>query len=174
LKQKNKRYVAHVRSADSSIQELADHLLEVSACAKKLAAKINAPEAGELIGLLHDLGKYSTSFQDYIQSGTGLIDPDSENFVNASDKKGKIDHSTAGAQWVFEALSEVGVNGEGKLCGQILALCIASHHSGLIDCLKPDCIKPEDINSFKKRIEKPDDHSHLAECKQNADVGILD
>ncbi|WP_143735946.1 hypothetical protein [Methyloprofundus sedimenti] len=27
--------------------------------AKKLATKINVPEAGELIGLLHDFGKYS-------------------------------------------------------------------------------------------------------------------
>ena len=82
---------------------------------------------------------------------------DSEDFVNAGALKGKIDHSTAGAQWVWQELSKYGKNGEGKLCGQILALCIASHHSGLIDCLTPD-----GINGFKKRIDK-DEKSNLAE-----------
>jgi len=126
--QSNKAFIAHVRSSDKATQTVAEHLQEVADIAKKLAAKINVPEAGELIGLLHDFGKYSKSFQDYIQSGTGLIDPDSEDFVNAGALKGKIDHSTAGAQWVWETLSKYGKNGEGRLCGQILAFCIASHH----------------------------------------------
>jgi len=108
--QANTLYTAHVRSSDKAIQTVAEHLQEVAAITKKLAAKINVPEAGELIGLLHDFGKYSKSFQDYIQSGTGLIDSDSEDFVNADTLKGKIDHSTAGAQWVWEALSKNELN----------------------------------------------------------------
>jgi len=157
-------FIAHVRAIDKAEQSVASHLLEVAEIAKQLATKINVPEAGELIGLLHDFGKYSQSFQNYIQSGTGLIDPDSEAFVNAGVLKGKIDHSTAGAQWIWQALSKYGKNGEGKLCGQILSLCIASHHSGLIDCLKP-----EGTNGFNQRINKEDVKSHLAECTQNAD-----
>ena len=54
-------YIAHVRTTDGSIQSLKSHLSEVAEISKKLAAKINAAEAGELIGLLHDLGKYSAS-----------------------------------------------------------------------------------------------------------------
>jgi CRISPR-associated endonuclease/helicase Cas3 len=165
----NKFYTAHVRASDKSEQSVASHLQEVAEIAKTLAAKINVPEAGELIGLLHDFGKYSADFQNYIQSGTGLIDQDSEDFVNAGALKGKIDHSTAGAQWVCQALGKYGKNGEGKLCGQILALCIASHHSGLIDCLTPD-----GINGFKRRIDKEDAKSNLVECKQNADIHILE
>ncbi|MDP1666542.1 MAG: CRISPR-associated endonuclease Cas3'' [Methylobacter sp.] len=167
--QSNKLHIAHVRAADQSIQSLETHLLEVAEISKKLAAKINVPEAGELIGLLHDFGKYSASFQNYIQSATELIDQDNDDYVNAGALKGKIDHSTVGAQWVWEALSKYGKNGEGKLCGQILALCIASHHSGLIDCLKP-----EGVNGFKERINKDDQRSHLAECKQNAHPFISD
>ncbi len=169
MKNKEILYTAHVRSSDKTLQTVAEHLQEVSAITKTLAAKINVPEAGALIGLLHDFGKYSKSFQDYIQSGTGLIDPDSEDFVNAGTLKGKIDHSTAGAQWVWQELSQYGKNGEGKLCGQILALCIASHHSGLIDCLTPD-----GNNGFKKRMNKDDEKSNLYECKQNADITILE
>ncbi|WP_347989234.1 CRISPR-associated helicase Cas3' [Methylomonas sp. AM2-LC] len=151
-------------------QTVATHLQEVAEITKKLAQKINIPEAGELIGLLHDLGKYSSVFQNYIQSGTGLLNPDIDSdYVNAVALKGKIDHSTAGAQWVWEELSKFGKNGEGRLCGQILAICIASHHSGLIDCLTPD-----GVNSFNVRINKNDDRTHLAECKQNADTSILE
>lgn len=167
---KNQSYIAHVRKADKKQQTVAVHLQEVAEIAKTLAAKINVPEAGELIGLLHDFGKYSAFFQNYIQSGTGLLNPDiDEDYVDAAALKGKIDHSTAGAQLIWEVLAKYGKNGEGKLCGQILALCIASHHSGLIDCLTP-----EGTNGFKKRIDKEDDRSHLAECKQNADKHILE
>ena len=168
--QSNKPHIAHVRITDKSIQTVETHLLEVAEITKSHATKINVAEAGELIGLLHDFGKYSASFQNYIQSGTGLLNLDiDDDYVDAVALKGKIDHSTAGAQWAWEALSKYGKNGEGKLCGQILALCIASHHSGLIDCLKP-----EGVNGFKDRINKDDARSHLAECKQNADVTILE
>lgn len=171
INQSNTNYIAHVRTSDKNKQTVATHLQEVAEITKRLAAKINVPEAGELIGLLHDFGKYSASFQNYIQSATGLLNPDmDEDYVDAIAQKGKIDHSTAGAQWLWEALSKYGKNGEGKLCGQILALCIASHHSGLIDCLIPE----DGTNGFKKRMDKEDDRSHLAECKQNADVQILE
>jgi len=169
-KKSNRYYVAHVRKADQEVQSLETHLLEASQIAKTLASKINSPEAGELIGLLHDFGKYSTDFQNYIQSATGLLNPDLDSdYVDAKAQKGKIDHSTAGAQWVWDALSKYGKNGEGKLCAQILALCIASHHSGLIDCLKP-----EGENGFEKRIKKSDDLTHISECNNNADSKILD
>ncbi|MDD5114745.1 MAG: CRISPR-associated helicase Cas3' [Methylobacter sp.] len=167
---KSQSYIAHVRKTDKQQQTVAVHLQEVAEIAKTLAAKINVPEAGELIGLLHDFGKYSASFQNYIQSGTGLLNPDiDEEYVDTAALKGKIDHSTAGAQLIWEMLAKYGKNGEGRLCGQILALCIASHHSGLIDCLTP-----EGTNGFKKRIDKEDDRSHLAECKQNADDHLLE
>jgi CRISPR-associated endonuclease/helicase Cas3 len=165
-----KFYIAHVRKTDDKKQSVEEHLLEVAEIAKKLAAKINIAEAGELIGLLHDFGKYSAAFQNYIKSATGLLDPDCDDeYVDAKGKKGKIDHSTAGAQWLWQAMSKIGNNGEGKLCGQILALCIASHHSGLMDCLKPD-----GTNEFQRRMFKEDEQTHLAECQQNADADILD
>jgi CRISPR-associated endonuclease/helicase Cas3 len=157
-------YIAHVSTPDQRKQTVATHLQEVAELAKAHAAKINIPEAGELIGLLHDFGKYSKDFQDYIKSGTGLIDPDSDDFIDAKAKKGKVDHSTAGAQWIWQALSKYGKNGEGKLCGQILALCIASHHSGLIDCLAPYVIDNfYGTNNFKKRIGKADDKCQVSQ-----------
>ncbi|MBA2660265.1 MAG: CRISPR-associated endonuclease Cas3'' [Nitrosospira sp.] len=122
-------YIAHQRKSDGAIQSLEVHLLEVSRIARSLAAKIGLQDQGELIGLLHDLGKYSSEFQLYLKSAVGLIDQDEDEFVDAKGMKGKVDHSTAGAQLVWQEFAH---HGEiGRIVGQILSLCIASHHSGL-------------------------------------------
>ena len=133
------------------------------------AAKIGLETQGELIGLLHDLGKYSEQFQNYLKSAVGLINQDEDEFVDARGLKGKVDHSTAGAQLVWEELYKQAKIG--PMAGQILALCIASHHSGLIDCLSSDANKPvEDI--FTRRTAKDDDRSHLREALDKMDVSI--
>lgn len=160
-------YIAHRRTKDGATQALEDHLLGVADIAKSLAAKIGLKEQGELIGLLHDLGKYSKEFQAYLQSAVGLINPDEDDFLDARGLKGKVDHSTAGAQLVWAELSKQGEMGQ--IVGQILALCIASHHSGMIDCLSSDISSlGEDV--FSKRIGKRDDRTHLQEALTNMDT----
>ena len=70
--------------------------------AKSLAAKIGIPAGGEALGMLHDFGKFSQSFQIYLASATDQLNPDRDDtWVDAKALKGKIDHSTAGAQWVY-------------------------------------------------------------------------
>ncbi|MEQ6341271.1 MAG: CRISPR-associated helicase Cas3' [Gammaproteobacteria bacterium] len=159
-------YIAHQRKSDGKEQSLEAHLLEVSIIAKSLAAKIGLQNQGELIGLLHDLGKYSDEFQIYLKSAVGLIDQDEDDYVDAKSKKGKVDHSTAGAQLIWQEFSK---HGElGKVVGQILALCIASHHSGLIDCLSSDT-KSLGADNFTRRIRKSDDRTHLREAMDKMD-----
>ncbi len=162
--------IAHQRKHDKATQSLEEHLFGVASEAKSFATKIHLEEQGELIGLLHDLGKYSKEFQNYIRSAVGLLNPDEdEEFVEAKELKGKVDHSTAGAQLVWEALSKQGQIGQ--VAGQILALCIASHHSGLIDCLSSNAKGlGEDI--FTKRMLKLDERTHLQEAVVNMDARI--
>ena len=93
-----KSYVAHQREKDRQIQSLEEHLFGVAGYAKVFASKINLDTQGNLIGLLHDLGKYSKEFQDYINSAIGRLSPDEDDYVDAIGKKGKVDHSTAGTQ----------------------------------------------------------------------------
>lgn len=159
-------YIAHVRKSDGQPQSLQTHLIETAEIAKLLAAKLDLDQAGELLGLMHDFGKYSQDFQEYIKSVTG-INPDADDYVLPNGKK--IDHSTAGAQWVFRELRKFGAaQGIGELFGQMLGLCIASHHGeGLIDCLDD-----EGNAVWKKRFEKDDELTHLAECEQNADEAV--
>lgn len=162
-------YIAHQRKLDGAVQSLESHLIEVSDIAKSLAAKIGLKDQGELIGLLHDLGKYSDEFQTYLKSAVGLIDQDEDDFVDAKGMKGKVDHSTSGAQLIWQELSTRGEMG--LIVGQILALCIASHHSGLIDCLSSD-ISSFGEDRFTKRIGKSDDRTHLREAIAKMDKTI--
>ena len=128
--------------------------------------------AGELIGLLHDLGKFSGEFQAYLRSALGLLDPDlDDEFVDAKGRKGKVDHSSAGAQWVWRELSQAGQIGQ--VGGQVLAVCLASHHSGMIDCLTSD-LGSFGEDAFGKRMGKPDKFTHFQEVQTRADEAILD
>jgi CRISPR-associated endonuclease/helicase Cas3 len=99
-----------------------------------------------------------------------VIDPDADEYVDAGALKGKIDHSTAGAQYVWTHLSLHG--SFGLFAGQMLALCLASHHSGLIDCISAGREGfGEDI--FTRRMNKAGDKTHLPEVLQSADAAIL-
>ena len=149
-------------------QSLATHLTETAAIAKMLAAKLGLDLAGELLGLMHDFGKYSLKFQKYIYDATGLINPDLDD-EESTPGGSKVDHSTAGAQWVYRRLAAMGQKESGVLCGQMLGLCIASHHgAGLIDCLDD-----EGNVVWQKRFNKDDSLTHLSECLQNTDESVL-
>lgn len=165
-----RQFIAHRRTTDGEIQELLNHLLEVAKLSRQFSSKLGVPDLGELLGILHDFGKYSRAFQDYIKSATGLLNPDiDDDYVEAMALKGKIDHSSAGAQWVWERYRKIKAVDfpAGKFSSQILALCLVSHHSGLIDCLKLD-----GKTGFLDRIGKNDAQTHLQECLGVADNEI--
>jgi CRISPR-associated endonuclease/helicase Cas3 len=161
--------IAHRRDSDKTSQNLVNHLLNVASHARIFAEKVGLKEHGDLLGLLHDLGKYSEQFQIYIQSAVGLINQDEDSYVDADSLKGTIDHSTAGAQLIWNELSAQG--SLGVILGQVLALCIASHHSGLIDCLSSSISHPV-ADTFTKRINKSDDLTHLQEVVRKMDSAI--
>ena len=159
-------FIAHYLEPDKKPQSVQKHLQETSDAACVFAGKIGLSSMGEIAGLLHDFGKYSKTFQSYIRSAEGKLDPDMEP-VDAGELKGKIDHSTAGAQMVWEALKD-DVDPMSKFAAQVIALCVASHHSGLIDCLSPD---GED--KFSVRMAKNKKETHLDEVQSIADKDIL-
>ncbi|MBF0097909.1 MAG: CRISPR-associated endonuclease Cas3'' [Magnetococcales bacterium] len=159
--------IAHIRASDGARQPLTDHLFAVAELARIFAARIGLADLGELLGLLHDLGKYALEFQSYLLAVVydQNQDEDGGNGSSGNNQRGKIDHSTAGAQWLWQTLAR---HGQQKGLPQILALALASHHSGLIDCLTVD---GED--HFSKRINKLDEKTHLAEVLREADRAVL-
>jgi len=163
----NSEFIAHHRKNDGEVQTVYEHLNGVSCICGHLTAKIGLPDVGKLLGLLHDIGKYSHDFQIYIKSATNLLNPDiDDEFVDSSGLKGKIDHSTAGAQWIWRNFGNLGL--QGRMIAQILAVCLSSHHGGLIDCLHVD-----GTNGFQKRISKEDAKSHLQECMNQCEKELM-
>src|SRR4030043_1568061 len=153
---RNTDYIAHSREKDGEIQSLVNHLEEVSKKTGEFASKVGLKEQGEVIGLLHDIGKASHEFEQYIKSAVGLINPDEDGYVDADGLRGKVDHSTAGAQIIYRTCAQNG--NEAIFLAQVLSLCLASHHSGLIDS-----ISPEGIDTYSKRILKREEKSHVGE-----------
>lgn len=99
-------YIAHKRGESDNVdQPLIEHLKNVSELSEKFAKCLNLSDYAEIIGMLHDIGKYSNRFQQRI---------------NGNDRI-KVDHSTCGAQ---EAVKR-------KLT--MASFCIAGHHGGIPD-----------------------------------------
>jgi CRISPR-associated endonuclease/helicase Cas3 len=161
--------IAHVRNfslKNITFQKLCDHLSNVSNITKVFSANLGLSKAGELLGLLHDLGKYSDAFQNYLGSATGLINQDEDEYVDSQGLKGKIDHSTAGAQYIWNFAK--GKKIQEQIAAQLLAICVASHHSGLIDLLTID-----GENNFGRRMNKSDNKTHLEEVFSKAESEII-
>lgn len=139
--------IAHIRSSTGEIQSLEEHLFNCAEIAERNASKIGLCDVGRFLGMMHDIGKATSRFNDYISHTSGA-------------KRGEIDHSTAGAQYIFRQ-NECSSDSDTSICkiaNQIMELVIASHHSGLIDCVT--CTGE---NRFKKRMLKPDDETGLNE-----------
>jgi CRISPR-associated endonuclease/helicase Cas3 len=158
------QFVARYRQSNGSPQSVMEHLVETSMLASGFAGKIGLSMIGELTGLLHDFGKYSNAFQSYIKSAEGIIEPDDEDYVESRSLRGKIDHSTAGAQYIWKNRKDSSI---WQLAAEIMTLCIASHHSGLIDCISPD-----GTDIFNKRISKSREQSHIDEVNDRIDESV--
>lgn len=154
-------FLAHLED-DGRSQLLLDHLLSVSQAAGRMSEKIGIGAAGAAIGLLHDLGKYSQDFQRYLRRMA--LDQDTERQEQG---RGTIDHSTAGAQTIWQNLKSKG-RLEGVV-GEILSLCVASHHSGLIDCIAP-C----GTDKLSRRMCKARSESHYDEAWASAEQPVIE
>jgi CRISPR-associated endonuclease/helicase Cas3 len=159
---KKKTFLAHLGDSGED-QLLSSHLLQASAISKRLGAKIRMARAGELIGLMHDIGKYSEAFQRYLREAAGNAEMEMEPKESV---KGRIHHSTAGAQLAWSNLARRGTS-RARQGAEFLALCIASHHSGLVDC-----VKPEGSDDLTRRLHKPEAETHCKEAWDTAEPAI--
>src|SRR5690625_1271853 len=87
-------YIAHIRIEDKEEQSVKDHLLGVMKIAELHGSKIGIKHLAGLAGLLHDLGKVSSEFKDYIISA--VYTPES------APSRGSVDHSTAGGKLLYK------------------------------------------------------------------------
>lgn len=158
-----KEFIAHVRKSDGEQESVKTHLEDVAVLAEKFASKVALPLSGRLIGLSHDLGKYSKAFQNYLFDITGNAGEAKQK--EAENLRGKIDHAAAGAQVIWRNLH---VKGPSFLfAAQILATCVASHHTGLSDFLNLQGESP-----FINRMMKEERVAYREEALASADCEI--
>ena len=135
-------YYAHIRWDDRGAaiasQTVAEHLSGTAALSRAFAEAFGAGDDGELIGLLHDLGKCTDGFQNrLLRDGP------------------RVDHATAGAV----ACS--------KYYGRFEdAACIAGHHSGLPDFgnVRTDCAGDATLYG---RLKKGIAEQYLESCGES-------
>lgn len=108
------RYAHSVEGkAEGDWEPLSHHLAAVGEIAGAFAEPFGGSDMALAMGLLHDIGKQSAAYQDYIRRPR-----------DAGGRKGP-DHSTAGAKEAVAAY--------GKQLGTLMAFGIAGHHGGLMD-----------------------------------------
>ncbi|KJS83821.1 MAG: hypothetical protein JM58_11860 [Peptococcaceae bacterium BICA1-8] len=130
-------YIAHKRENDSKTQSIKKHLECTANKAKDFGNSFDNGDYAYICGLLHDIGKYSTDFQNKI--------------INSSNAR--VDHSTAGA---------IEINRKVDLFGKLLAYCIAGHHGGLPDGgNKSDTATEVTLNGRLKRAKQLPDYSYF-------------
>ncbi len=117
------------KSETPNAQCLWDHLENVSYLAGESAKKIGLKSVGQLIGLIHDLGKATKEFKEYLQYNVGITEKLGFKLAGS-----KLDHATAGAQILYEAFAK---DVHTAFVADILSIACASHH-GIIDALSPD------------------------------------
>lgn len=122
--ERDTQFYAHSKegTAESEWQTLSDHLVNTARLAAEFGKEAGLAEWAYLVGLFHDLGKFSKEFQMRLRG-----------------KKVKVDHSTAGAKELFRLLE----NTPYKPIATLLAYCITGHHAGLLDYGDPSDLPGE-------------------------------
>ena len=120
------KFLGHKNPNDDSEQLLNEHLFGVSRLAGNFASEFGEADIGKIVGLYHDIGKYSKEFQKYIRS----------------EHKMRVDHSTAGASELYNVKNHVNL---------IPSFCVAGHHGGLMNIGNQ---KVHDETTFFGRINK--------------------
>ncbi len=125
-------FTAHKRESDGVVQTVSEHCNNTALLAESYLVDLDLGNAGKIIGLLHDAGKLTSEFDDYING-----------ISNAA--RGSIDHSYAGAKYLYDMAED----DRTEIAGIGLAHTIISHH-GLHDWVDNDCRDYFKIRTSKK------------------------
>ncbi|MBQ3682048.1 MAG: CRISPR-associated helicase Cas3' [Succinimonas sp.] len=135
-------------------QSLEEHSANVAQMSSKLAEGAGLGAVSYLIGLMHDCGKSSQEFQDYI-SGEG--------------KKSDKGHAKPGGRVVACMIDETPSSSRQKdLLKELVTVAIASHHTGLPAWCMSDFEEIVPDGEIKEYLNEHYDRNEFKELYQNA------
>ncbi len=132
---------AHIREYDNALQTVEEHCKNVAKYAAQFGGQVKMERLAALSGLLHDMGKLSDDFEEYIHG-------------SAKFSRGSIDHCFAGARYLLET-TKGDISMQRTTC--LLGRVILSHH-GLHDWITEDC-----KDYYLYRTGKDDRYAQIAE-----------
>jgi len=122
-------------------QELHDHLTTTADIAKEFASVFDCGDIAYLAGLLHDLGKYTQAFQDYLK----------RSLSGEAVTRGEVIHALQGAKFAKETIND-------HVIADIVGNVIATHHGGLFDNIS------NGERTLSDKTNKGEDKLHYAEA----------
>lgn len=139
-------YLAHIRKGEKGAVEqlLVDHCRNTARYAGSCLGGAGLEQAGTLLGLVHDLGKFKKEFQDYLVDPNGI--------------RGSVNHTFAGTRLLLERYHTSG-DGMQRLAAELLAFASGSHHGQF------DCVDENRNSGFVYRLTK--EKIHYNECVRN-------
>ena len=130
-------------------QELIDHLTATADLAKKFAGVFGCENTGYLAGLLHDMGKYTHAFQDYLE----------RSLRGDNVQRGEVIHALQGAKFAGGKIND-------HLIADIIGNVIATHHGGLFDNIT------DGERTLSVRTNKSEEKLHYEETVKNFNPSI--
>lgn len=131
-------FTAHITDDGFKKQTVTQHCINVSVLAQQYAECLHLVNTAKLQGLLHDMGKLSADFNDYIEG-------------NSSYQRGDIDHAYAGAKFLHDLIFDK----SNKIAEGYVSRTIISHH-GLHDWIDAD-----NKSYFDYRVGKIDRYTEI-------------
>lgn len=143
-----KIYPAHIRMDGELqiVQSVEAHCRQTAVYAVDFLRCVGLTNAGALIGWLHDCGKYSDDFADYIQRAADDLPV----------RRGSVNHSSAGLRYLLERYHH-GTGDGSDVTAELLAYVIGAHH-GLFDC-----VDEQRQNGFVRRQQQAEDSPTVME-----------
>ena len=114
-------YLAHICTEKSEMrqQSATEHCKNTGQYASDCLHTVGLGQAGTLMGLVHDCGKFKNEFQSYLMNPRGV--------------RGSVNHTFAGVRLLLERYHGA-EDSMVRLSAELLAFAVGSHH-GLFDCV---------------------------------------